>query len=85
MQQLVGPQMDKIWGVLVHFWDLLAKLGAYVCVIKASSEYGMIQMFFKKSKCLIWVTTHKISSELPHDHVVILCLFLSLELRLLHG
>ena len=41
-----GPPDGPDRGVWVRFCNLLAKLGAYVCVIKASSGYGMNQMFF---------------------------------------
>ena len=64
------PFRDKV-GVWAIFWDVLAKLGAQICVIEASSRYGVIQMFFAESKCLIWVTTCKVSSGFPQDYVVI--------------
>ena len=59
-------------------WDQLMKIGWLTSnvttdrfpAIKASPGYGMIQMFFKESKCLIWVTTHKVSSEFPQGYAV---------------
>ena len=45
-------------------------------LIKASSGYELIRMFFKDWKYLIWVTTHKVSSEFPQGYAVILCFFL---------
>ena len=54
-----------VWAV---FWDVFAKMVAQIYIIKTSSGHGIIELFFKEVECLIWVTTHKVSSEFPQDY-----------------
>ena len=61
---------SNLWGVDLQNLESFA-ITVAICVIEASSGHGMIQMFFKESKCLIWVTTYKVPSEFPQDYAVI--------------
>lgn len=65
----ISSESDS-WGVDIQNLESFAVTSA-IYVIKAWSGYWIIQMFFKESKCLIWVTIYKISSEFPQDYVAI--------------